>query len=328
MLWANLHGGFLAGLGILCLWATLYLVFHRYAWKQIIPPTLASITATLLNPYGIDFLIFLLRTVIVQRPEIVEWRPLQLVSVDGLIYLLILIVSFYWLVVSSQPRRPILLFLLGVTVLLPWVAVRHLPYFYIAALVFISEHAGSAWNGAKPQKKKALPLPVWIASLPTIITAAVLMVGSTLNPQRIQLMTEMEFPIAAVAILKQSGVSGNLANEYGWGAYIIWHLGPRIKVSVDGREKTIYSSAIYQQNLNFMSGINEWDALLRQHWTDMALVRKNASNYNLLMLKPGWLMVYEDSNSALFVNQDSTLVEPLRQAVANFAPPETNSYFP
>jgi hypothetical protein len=58
------------------------------------------------------------------------------------------------------------------------------------------------------------------------------------------------------------------------------------------------------------------------------LVKKQAPDYNLLMLKPGWLLVFEDSKSALFVNQDSSLVEPLRQAAANFEPADANGYFP
>jgi hypothetical protein len=137
-----------------------------------------------------------------------------------------------------------------------------------------------------------------------------------------------EFPIAAVALLKQSGVSGNLATQFEWGEYIIWHLGPQIKVSMDGRRETIYSTAIYRQYMDFHFGVNDWDALLRQHWTDLALVKKHKSVHNLLKLKSEWLMVYEDSKSALFVNRNSSLVEPLRQAVADFAPPEANRYFP
>lgn len=94
LLWANLHGGFLAGLGILCFWAALHVTVHRQAWRHIIPPTLISIAATLVNPYGIDLLTFLLRTATVPRPEILDWQPLKLVSIYGLLYLLILMVSF------------------------------------------------------------------------------------------------------------------------------------------------------------------------------------------------------------------------------------------
>jgi hypothetical protein len=325
--WANLHGGVLAGLGILCLWATLHLLFHRQAWRQFIPPTLAGVAATLANPYGLDLLTFLLRTATVPRPEINDWQPLKLVSIFGLMYLLVLIVSFAGLALSRQPRRPVLLIIFGITALLPWMAIRHLPLFCIASLVLTGEHVGSAWNRALPQKQRDLRLSPWAASLPVTVAAALLLRGSTLNLHRIHTPAD-DMPMAVVALLKQSGVSGNLAAPYRWGEYIIWHLGPQIKVSMDGRRETVYSTAIYQQNMNFMFGVKDWDALLSQHWTDMTLVEKNAPDDNLLRLKPGWLMVFEDAKSALFVNQDSSLVEPLRRAAANFTPPEANPYFP
>ena len=131
-----------------------------------------------------------------------------------------------------------------------------------------------------------------------------------------------------MALLKQSGISGNLATQFNWGEYIIWHLGPQIKVSIDGRRETIYSTAIYRQYQDFHYSVNDWDALLRQHQTDLALVDKDKSVHNLLKLKPEWLMIYEDSVSALFVNRNSSLAEPLRQAAADFTPPEANRYFP
>lgn len=327
ILWANLHGGFLAGLGLLGLWAALHLTVHRYAWMHIIPPILASIAATLVNPYGMDLLTFLLRTATVPRPEILDWQPLKLVSIYGLMYLLVLTVSFGGLAISSQPRKPVLLILFGITALLPWMAVRHLPLFSIASLVFAGEYVGSAWNTVRPQKKRAHSFPVWIAGLPLALAAALVILGSTRNPHRIHI-TQDDLPIAAVALLKQGGVSGNLAIEFAWGEYVIWHLGPQIKVSMDGRRETVYSTAIYRQYMNFIFGVDDWDALLRQHWTDMALVKKHGPVYNLLKLKPDWFIIYEDSKSALFVNRNSSLVEPLRQVIRHFALPQADSYFP
>jgi hypothetical protein len=46
-----------------------------------------------------------------------------------------------------------------------------------------------------------------------------------------------EFPVKAVALLKQSNVAGNMAVHFDWGEYVLWHLGPQIKVSIDGRRK-------------------------------------------------------------------------------------------
>ena len=38
-----------------------------------------------------------------------------------------------------------------------------------------------------------------------------------------------------------SAPPGRLVTAFDWGQYAIWHLGPRIRVSIDGRRETIYS---------------------------------------------------------------------------------------
>ncbi len=47
-------------------------------------------------------------------------------------------------------------------------------------------------------------------------------------------------------------------------------------------------------NNNWISGVGAWDALLDEHPTDLALVDKRLPVYNLMRLKAGWTLVYED----------------------------------
>jgi hypothetical protein len=42
-------------------------------------------------------------------------------------------------------------------------------------------------------------------------------------------------PAGAVAFLRREGRRGTLWNEYVWGGYLIWHLYPDLRVSIDGR---------------------------------------------------------------------------------------------
>jgi hypothetical protein len=325
-LWANLHGGLLAGLGLLCLWTALHLLLHRQVWRRILPPAIASVAATLVNPYGIDLMTFLLRTATVQRPEITEWQPLALASTLGLTYVVVLAISCVGLVFSTERRRPLILVLFGITALLPWMSVRHLPLFYIAALVFVGDHVASAWGRAMPAKSSDRPVPMWFGSLLIAVAALLLIAVATQNPQRIVIAGD--YPVGPIALLKQSDVAGHLSVPFAWGEYSIWHLGPQIKVSMDGRRETIYANDVYRQYLNFEYGVNEWDALLAQHWTDVALVKSGSPPYNLLRLKPDWLLVFEDATGALFVQRESPLAELLMRTAAGFVSPATTGSFP
>ncbi len=99
-LWANLHPGFLAGLGVLGIWTAVELGRRwlerrspgapaRPSMWTVIPILIACVLATGLNPWGFRLLPFLWRTATVPRPEISEWQPLLLVSGRGVTYLLL-----------------------------------------------------------------------------------------------------------------------------------------------------------------------------------------------------------------------------------------------
>jgi len=79
------------------------------------------------------------------------------------------------------------------------------------------------------------------------------------------------YPARASALIKGSGIRGNLA--FDWGLYAIYHLGPGVKVSLDGGRETIYEPEVSVEGLQFMHGQGDWDAMLRRHDTDLALVR-------------------------------------------------------
>jgi hypothetical protein len=119
-------------------------------------------------------------------------------------------------------------------------------------------------------------------------------------------------PRQAVALLKQSNVAGNMAVHFDWGEYALWHLGPQIKVSIDGRRETVYSHGPYAENLLFTTGLGDWDGILRKSETHLALVSKEFPVFNLMKLKPGWTLVYEDPMCRIFVRQDSALEDKVR----------------
>ena len=327
-IWSNLHGGFLAGLGVFGLWVGLHLAWNRRAWKQVIPPALASLVATFLNPYGPVLLVFLSRTATVTRPEISDWKPLLIRSYLGGIYLLTLLVAGFGLIYSRRERNPVLVILFGILAILPLTAVRHLQLFVPAVLVLVSEHIGDAWDRMASSRRTSLDPPGWLIILPVMVVGMLLAV-TVKNLRGIRWPDhQTSYPVGTTALLKQSGVSANLAVDFNWGEYVIWHLGPKVKVSMDGRRETVYSNQIYEEHSHFLDGKGDWDALLIGHGTDLALVSKIRATYNLMLLKPDWVVIYEDQASALFAPLNSPLSALLKASAVTFTPPEEDGYFP
>ena len=90
---------------------------------------------------------------------------------------------------------------------------------------------------------------------------------------------------------------------------------------MDGRRETAYDSRAYDQNLDFKFGHGDWDALLREYDTHLALVRRFHPSDNLLRLKPGWALLYEDPLAALFGRADLPYLDRIRSDAAPVRPP-------
>jgi len=333
--WANCHGGFLAGLGVLILWAGVRVVLG-IAWRSEVAfrlsevlaltgPVAASAGATLLNPYGPGLWAFLLRTATVAREEITEWQPLALLSSAGLSYLIPLGITAVGLLYSQRERRPALVAIYACAAMLPLFAARHLALFAVSATVLAGEHVYDLWCRQFPREGTArraftpwrflpwfVPLSVYVVGV--LVPLTLLRSSEIRSPVSCIQLPAAYYPVRAVALLRAAAAAGNLATDFDWGEYVLWHLGPQVKVSVDGRRETVYSDEVYRQNLRFVRGEGDWDALLTTYPTDMALVRADGPADNLLRLKPGWSLAYEDEASALFVREDSPLRERLQAA--------------
>jgi hypothetical protein len=328
--WTNTHGGVLAGIAILIIWAVMHLLFQPRIWKKVVFPVGIALLAVLVNPYGFNLMWFLLQTAIGTRPEITEWAPIQIRSLVGVLYLIGLILSIAGIVYGGRPKRWPLLAIFAVLALLPLLAFRHIPLYALGAITLNGEHLdGLRTRFTKPAQKKK-PLPEWLGFLHV---ACIVLIGIQAVPQFNQLLVKSKnadftFPISAVQLIKQSGVTGNLMIDFNWGEYAIWQLGPRVKVGMDGRRETVYPEQMYAEYINFYYGVREWDAVLKNYPSDMVLMPSGSAPVNLLKLSPGWQVAYADPLSTLLVQRDSPAAQALLDVARDFQPPAGERQFP
>lgn len=326
--WANLHGGFLGGAGALAIWVAArfvvpWLQVDRSRWnpaadaRAILPPFGAALLATLANPYGARLWTFL-RTAIASRLEIAEWNPVEVASIEGVAHFIVLapaVAGWLW---SRRERRPALFALFASLAVLPLVARRNTPLFALATLVLAGEHIADVCERAAQRTigggAPATPRVRRLAASVFGAGALIMLIASAPHFRRVH-VERSYYPVQAVALLRASGVTGNLAIFFDWGEYALWHLSPALRVSMDGRRETVYPDAVYGENMAFTFGTGEWDAVLRGG-ADLALVSKNFPTYNLMKLKPGWTLIFEDEISALFAPAGSPHLDGLRRLAA------------
>jgi hypothetical protein len=240
--WANLHGGWIVGLGVVAAWIAGTALDTR-DWPRM--PRLVALyclcaAATLLTPYGFEVWRFIGETVGVNRSDVAEWRP---VWVEG---------AVLWL------ASLVLVALLARRAAWSWAAV--LP---VLMLGFGSAKVGRL-GGLWVIVAVALLLPRWRTVIPsarfppalTAIVAAVALLPSVfivVNESRCVSVQGWRQPdLEAAGALQKA--SGRLMVPFDWGEFAIWHFGPELKVSFDGRRETVYSPRRIAEQHSLTSG--------------------------------------------------------------------------
>jgi hypothetical protein len=277
-LWANLHGGFVLGPLLLVGYG-----FYRLA--------AASLVASLLNPYGLEYWRYLGEALLMPRPEIVEWRSAELGGLDDLhIQLGLLLVVV--LVCGLRPR-PAHLVLLGGAALATLLHVRFAPLLGMVIVVTL----GGSWESVFRRRRHALALGAMVLAL------GLVGVGGALSWLRRDLSLQMRvpadrFPVAAVSRLR--GESGNLAVFFNWGEYALYHLYPAVLVSIDGRYETVYADDVVRANWDFTRGVPGSERFLDTYAADFALYPRDSGAARWLAAASGWSLLLEDPLFVLY----------------------------
>lgn len=303
--WANLHGGWLVGVGVLGLWAV------AAAWRRVMASWQAAavvagaLAATLLNPYGVGLWAFLLDTVRIGRADIQEWQPiweqpLQLlpwaVSLAVLVYGFAKLGRDWWRTLPA-----IVLALLSVKV------ARLEGLFALAAVVL----------AAPGYRACGRPFVAHAARLRDVLIVGLLCLGgvgasfaaASRTATCLPLMTDRQYgtPEAeAVLFLTRNHVSGRLLTWFDYGQYAVWHLAPAIRVSYDGRRETVYSTTVQRDHLEFYAGNAEY---ARRIGADSIWLPKDLPVVRHL-LADGWHAAFTGSRSVILAAEPGPYVQP------------------
>ncbi|HEY9788777.1 MAG TPA: hypothetical protein V6D22_00165 [Candidatus Obscuribacterales bacterium] len=321
--WCNIHGGFVAGLGVVIVWCaadTLRLLIEGRTWRRLfsrhagsnIALCVAAVLAVFVNPYGIKLPLFLWQTLSVPRPEIPDWRPIDAATPIGAMYIGIVLCTLFLLIKSSRPKTLPSMAVLLISAIQPFAAMRHVMFGMLALLIIGTPHLADVVKKYSRGGDSLLRLPLWQQRVFAAACGIAFVGLSAASAGKLTRITASPaLPRQAVAFIKDSGVTGNMAIPFDWGDYCIWHLWPRIKVNCDWRRETAYSNRELASNIAFTYGVSKWDDLLTRQPTDIVLTSPDYATYNLMMLSKGWQICYQDSLCAVFAKKGSALAARL-----------------
>jgi hypothetical protein len=111
----------------------------------------------------------------------------------------------------------------------------------------------------------------------------------------------LRYPTAAAAFVEREvpPVNGRIFNELTWGGYLIWRLGDRYQVFMDGRT-LIYTPEFWQTTYVSNEDAGR-DALLREQHADAAILPLTKSRLHDSLIRNGWREAYADDRARVLV---------------------------
>jgi hypothetical protein len=308
-LWANLHGGWIVGLGILTVWTLGDLVIWARGdlkandVKAAVAVAVLSLLASLATPYGWRLWDFLLETVRLGR-DITEWRPLWRQPPPDWIPWLVAVVTGLWLL--RRPHR-FRLHVIGVMAMLAFSSFRVMriaPLFVACAAVLLSPWFAARYpvRAASPRAAGAGDQRLVAAGLfVATVVAAIFVASRSLTCVR----TEGSWvPDREAAGVLEDAPAGRVVTFFNWGEYAIWHFGPRLRVSMDGRRETVYSDRRLLEHDAIVRGTELAFPVLAEWQAEYVWLPTRSAGTRAWLLANGYRIDKETDRSFVAVRQD------------------------
>jgi hypothetical protein len=338
-LWANIHGGFILGIIIICLYLlaeTIKFLTGRFgplprkAFLLIVAAGAIAIPASFINPNGFNVIPVLMeleksryRGMIVEAMSPVYLMNTGFYNQELIAYFTLLILGVVFFIVNIRALDITDALVFAGLSAMSLSAARVIPFFIPVAIVLIAKYLSLSWKrvsltsiGKNLLTYLEKPITFMKSSYAVIMLSSVLsivllvvLINSSLFRSGIR---KERYPEGAVKFLKENKLPGNMFNPYVWGGYLIWGLYPDYKVFIDGRgliEEVYFQEVrITGADISSFGGMPAWKAMLKAYEINF-IITFSVSEFSgklspfipALLYDQEWQLVYMDNNSLIFI---------------------------
>lgn len=319
--WSNIHGGCFMGLGITGLYI-IGAILEKRAFLPYIYTFIASFLAMFINPYGIDYVKFLVEATTMTRPNIVEWQPpfgkffiFKLIKFK-IVLLGFMILSVYRFIktikqsnenkfinkikeiwTNMDKTKCVLIF---VMFLLTLKSMRFITYFIFVLIPFCYDDFYLIFNKQMPKQINKMKEMVifWLLLIIFMLNIAVkdFKYGNW----------HTIFPLTEIEYLIENEIKGNVFVPFETGSYTAYKLYPNNFILHDGRYEEVYEPLLndeYVKNIT-LGGVGWKNDLKRIHHDAIIVYRDTPIYENLKREGLGYYQILESRTFALFLRED------------------------
>lgn len=317
-LWANVHGGFIAGFTVIGAFG-LQAIAHR-KWKDMLLLTavgVISIGALCINPFGTAIFEASIRTLTSELNDtlIMEWQPPSL-NMGNLVpfgYILL----FAIVAVIGKAKTSLADRILAIAWMLAALqSIRHLTVFALLSLPYFTLQLTGWYQLLKARNGTSIRSEMGLneAGMRSVLAIAVVIcIGVFLSGAGRHFMPQHDFrddihPIDAVEFMIHEYPHLTYLNHYNTGGYVIYRTRGSLKLFMDGRGSTAYPPEVVADYLTFHNLQPGWDEVLDKYGIEAVLLPKGPTHphtniFNSIHYR-GWVKTFSGENADIFIRED------------------------
>lgn len=311
--WYNLHGGCLAGPGLIFLYIIGEFLNHKSIneLRPYIYSLIACIIVFPINPWGFEFFKLVLVSNFISHSLISDWSGLftnqtPLIYNRFKIFALILLSTELGVIIKQLLSKTFnfdktKFLILAATLFIAIQHIKMIPFAVISISCFCYDDFYTAFNFLTKNffnqisilKDSAIYVLVLIFAFTTIKV-------NGFSPY----LDWSRYPVRAVEFIRINKLKGNLLVDFSFGDYASYKLYPNNKIFMDGRYEEVYDVNMLKVLGYFHVGGRNWNNLLIKFPPNVILLEKRYPIYKILKNEKNWKQVFDDNLFAVFVKPE------------------------
>lgn len=304
LVWANMHGGCAAGIGLLVLYIAGEFL-NKKSVKSYIITLIFTLLALFINPYGIPYLEFLIKALTLKREFITEWQSsLSPLGLKFHFKYLIFAAAFLCLTLFYTLRFKINFkkidktkaLVLAVTFLMALKSIRLQPFFILSAAAFCYSDFYKLFPKRLPASADRLKEIFFLVLMTFFVFSSAMQTKFK--------CVMWEYPIMEIDFLKANKIKGNLLCEFHDGSYAAYRLWPDVFIFMDGKYEEVYPDYLIYMLRDINLANKGYLDKINKYRTDIIIVAKHYKIYQELKKNKDFKLMLESPKYALFLKKE------------------------
>lgn len=340
IVWTNAHGGFVAGFCVFTAYVGIRMIESIWIDRKTGVGTAVRLgavivccgAATLLNPYGIGLIQWLLKSLGEPRPEITEWVSIPRSGPTIVPFVCLTLLSLIAFRHTTKRRDPAHFVTILLVAVQTFMHCRHIAFLAILFGYWMPQHLSVVWQkirAAGPARPtvdaNTKPTRWWLAAqfggVATVLAALLVWELSRFG------VPKDEYPVDAVQFMADNDLEGKIVCTFNWAQYVL-AAKPESTVSFDGRFRTCYPQSVVDMNFDLIlgdvrghrhrspeSGPIDPTRVLEFGKPDYVLIDRvnDAPAVPVMQAQPEWRLLYQDGMAQLWsrTSVDASADQPI-----------------